>query len=177
MGIHGGPNSESASEDERRAPTPMLIALAADNSDAIQMLQKAGAPEESLGATKGKSNRRLFQRSPLAQAFANRDLAAVVRCIGQSTADINQRLLRGEGIADTGGGTPLHACCAQHRLPGIASVVELLCRKKANVNAEDDEGDSPLAHACYFGAREVEAVLRAHGGQVRGPYYRFSMRR
>ena len=91
--------------------------------------------------------------------------------------DVNAWLLRGDGILDTSGGTPLHACCAQHALPGAAAVVTLLCRLRADVNAGDSEGDSPLAHARYFGAKEIEQVLRSYGAKLKGPYYQFSLRR
>lgn len=105
-----------------------------------------------------------------------RNLRAVVRCLARGE-DVNTWLRRGDGVQDTSGGTPLHACCAQHQLPGATAVVALLCNLRADVNAGDSEGDSPLAHARYFGAKEMEELLRAHGAQLRGPYYQYRLMR
>eukprot|EP00931_Biecheleriopsis_adriatica_P051273 TRINITY_DN29719_c0_g1_i1.p1 TRINITY_DN29719_c0_g1~~TRINITY_DN29719_c0_g1_i1.p1 ORF type:complete len:339 (-),score=61.87 TRINITY_DN29719_c0_g1_i1:67-1029(-) len=166
---------ESATAQDRNVPSPMLLALAAKDVPAMGLLRAAGAEEEDL-AHKPALPRNANARSMIGRAFAARNLAAVVRCVGLG-ADLNTILRRGEGVADTDGGTPLHALCAQHELPGASAVVELLCRLKADINAGDREGDSPLAHARYFNAKDIHSVLQAHGAQVKGPYYRYSFRR
>merc|ERR1712232_197959 len=98
------------------------------------------------------------------------DLTDVVRFLARG-ADPNTRLRRGEGVRDTGCGVPLHACCAMHQIPGVVPVVELLLRLRADAGQTDEEGDSPLSHAKYFGAKNVYAILESHGAQLRGPYY------
>merc|ERR1711933_559003 len=91
----------------------------------------------------------------LAQAFRRGDLTDVVRFFALGGADPNVRLRRGEGVRDTDHGYPLHACCALHERAGALALVELLCRLRADLGARDGEGDSALAHARYFGAKDI----------------------
>lgn len=155
-------------DQDSKAPSAFLTALALKDREAEQMLWDAGVRTDQTDKSK-------TYRS-LRQALATRSLPQAVKCLAHG-ADVNTWLRRGEGVMDTSGGTPLHALCAQHLQPGAASVVRLLCRMRADVNAGDSEGDSPLAHARYFGTKEIEQVLRQYGGKLRGPYYQFSFRR
>lgn len=43
--------------------------------------------------------------------------------------------MAGEGIRATESGTLLHACAAQHRVPGMFELAQLLIQKKANLDA------------------------------------------
>mmetsp|Transcript_7643 Transcript_7643/g.27995 ORF Transcript_7643/g.27995 Transcript_7643/m.27995 type:complete len:97 (-) Transcript_7643:268-558(-) len=52
-----------------------------------------------------------------------------------------------------------------------AAVVALLCRLRADLDAKDAEGDSPLSHARYFGAEAIYEVLERQGAKLEGPYY------
>ncbi|CAJ1378526.1 unnamed protein product, partial [Effrenium voratum] len=162
-GDHAG--MEAALADGARArckghtPAPFFVARAAKDSKAEGLLRDAGASE---------SDDEDF--ASLRKAFAAKSLSGAVKCLARG-ADVNTWLRRGDGVMDTSGGTPLHACCAQHGQPGAAAVVALLLRMRADINAGDSEGDSPLAHARYFGAKEIEQLLRQHGGQLKGPYY------
>ncbi|CAJ1341257.1 unnamed protein product [Effrenium voratum] len=162
---------EAALADGARArwkghtPAPFFVARAAKDSKAEGLLRDAGASE---------SDDEDF--ASLRKAFAAKSLSGAVKCLARG-ADVNTWLRRGDGVMDTSGGTPLHACCAQHGQPGAAAVVALLLRMRADINAGDSEGDSPLAHARYFGAKEIEQLLRQHGGQLKGPYYQYSIRR
>merc|ERR1712187_461354 len=106
----------------------------------------------------------------LNRAFQRHDLPDVVRLLAKG-ANPNIQLARGEGIRDTNTGTPLHACCALHGLQGATAVVELLCRLGAGTSSPDTEGDSPLAHARYFGASEIYMALEDRGAKLQGPYY------
>jgi len=139
---------------------PLLVAIAAGDVEAASLLRAAGAPEPRLEP----------RAASLGQAMRMRDLPDVVRLLAGG-ADVNTRLYQGEGIRATSHATPLHACCALSHLPGAAAVAELLCRLGADLGAPDCEGDSPLAHARYFNADAIYAVLQRHGAQVKGPYY------
>jgi len=144
----------------RSLPDPLLIALAARDEAAAMILRDAGATEPDTQP----------KMATLGQAFRKADLSDVARHLVHG-ASPNLRLHLGEGIRDTAHGTPLHACCAMHHLDGAAAIAALLCRLGADAAARDAEGDSPLAHARYFGANEVYDVLKANGAQVQGPYY------
>lgn len=150
----------TSSDPPRSCPEPLMMAFSAGDEVASRILHEAGAIEPDM----------LPKTSSLGQAFRKSDLLDVVRHLARGSSP-NTRLHLGEGIRDTAHGTPLHACCAMHKLEGAAAVVELLCRLGADPDSRDAEGDSPLAHARYFGADEVYDVLKANGAQVQGPYY------
>lgn len=145
---------------ESRQVPPLMIAIAAEDQPACDILRRARAEEPDM---------RPWLNS-LGQAFGRHDLAEVVRLLADG-ADPNCQLWPGEGIQDTSRGVPLHACCAQHSHPDAAAVAELLCRLGADLMATDGEGDSPLSHARYFGAREIYEILEARGAKVQGFYY------
>jgi len=155
-----GSSTSSRTVAARRGPTPLMLAHAAEDKEAIELLISALAEKPNMKP----------QFSSLGIAFRNNDLQDVVRILGQK-ADPNMRLRRGDGVRDTGHGTPLHACCALHRLPGVVPVAELLLRLKADPCDQDEEGDTPLAHARYFQADDLFEVLQQRGGRLDGPYY------
>merc|ERR1712217_275722 len=142
------------------APSPLLLAIAVGDDSLVSLLQEANAEEPQLKP----------HSTSFAAAFRNHDLSDVVRFLARR-ADPNFRLRRGEGVRDTGSGTPLHALCAMHHQPGAVAVVELLLRLRADAGASDAEGDSPLAHARYFGATDIYSVLEDRGAKLQGPYY------
>lgn len=142
------------------ALTPTHLATAAHDSVAVDLLRMAGAGEPSMRAS----------LLDIKLALRSGHLLDVVRLLAQR-ADPDTSLRQGDGLRDTTSGTPLHALCALHKKPGAVAVVALLCRLRANVDAHDNEGDSPLAHAKYFDAPEIYAILEKHGAQVQGPFY------
>merc|ERR1719152_659838 len=103
----------------------------------------------------------------LGTAFRLNNFVEIVRCIAAG-GDVNTRLLRGEGIRDTSRGTPLHACCAMSTSRPREAIVlaYLLIAKKANVQAGDGEGDTPLAHAKYFKADAMYQHLERSGAEL-----------
>jgi len=48
-----------------------------------------------------------------------------------------------------------------------------LIKKGADLAAGDAEGDTPLAHARYFGAKEIYQVLEGNGAELGGPFYKY----
>eukprot|EP00930_Biecheleria_cincta_P024892 TRINITY_DN1776_c0_g1_i1.p1 TRINITY_DN1776_c0_g1~~TRINITY_DN1776_c0_g1_i1.p1 ORF type:complete len:326 (-),score=66.47 TRINITY_DN1776_c0_g1_i1:289-1206(-) len=156
----------SKSEDSDVQPrkycglTPLMMAIAAGEENLAQELRKLGASEPDMTP----------QYSTLAEAFRREDLVDVTRHVAAG-ADVDTKLLRGEGIRATSSGVPLHACCAMYRRPGALEVAQLLIRKKADLQAGDAEGDTPLSHAKYFHADDLFRLLERNGGEVSGPYY------
>lgn len=144
-----------------KSMTPLMLALAAQDAHAVALLRDAGANDEACMRPK---------TATIGHALRAGDLADVVRHLANGV-DPNVRLPQGQGIRDTSSGTPLHACCALHRLPNVTALVQLLLQLGADPIAPDGEGDSPLAHARYFGADEVYKVLQRHGAKIQGPYY------
>eukprot|EP00929_Paragymnodinium_shiwhaense_P048744 TRINITY_DN24606_c0_g2_i1.p1 TRINITY_DN24606_c0_g2~~TRINITY_DN24606_c0_g2_i1.p1 ORF type:complete len:342 (+),score=66.94 TRINITY_DN24606_c0_g2_i1:56-1081(+) len=142
--------------------TPMLLAVAADDAVATSMLREAGAEEPCMET----------RHACMGTAFRKLDLAGVVRFLAKGESP-NRRLRRGQGITDTNHGTPLHACCVQNRLPGATALVELLLRLGAEMNAADHEGDTVLASARFYRAKDIYMVLRRRGATMAGPFYNY----
>lgn len=140
--------------------SPMMMAVAMQNHAIAQMLRDKGAPEPDMKP----------QSESLAKAFAAYDFAEVVRHVAGG-ADLQTKLRRGEGIFATSSGVPLHACCALHGVPGSYEVAQLLIKMKADTSQGDSEGDTPLAHAKYFGAKDIFKLLESNGAVVAGPYF------
>lgn len=151
----------STSYDVTAGITPLMLAAASNDEEASLILQNAGAQTDDM----------TLRLDNLPAAFAAGDLAEVVRQIAAG-ADVNTRLSRGEGIIDSSSGVPLHACCRFHRLPGAYEVVVLLLRCRADSSIGDAEGDTPLAHAKYYRAEALYALLDANGAELAGPFYR-----
>ena len=63
--------------------------------------------------------------------------------------------------ADLSGFTPLHIAAASNN----AKVVTMLIEHGAEVNAETDDGTTPLAFAIEEDAQQVVKILRAHGAK------------
>lgn len=159
--------AEGASPNcERRFMTPLLLAVAADSESTAAQLQAAGALEQDMRP----------RNKTLGRAMGRGDFCDVVRLLA-ARADPNTRLRQGEGIRETRSGTLLHACCALHNQEGVDFLTELLLHLNADTSAPDHEGDSPLAHARYFGANKIYEILQQHGARVSGPYYRGTLRR
>jgi len=138
----------------------LMVAIAAGNDDVCKKLRQKGAAEPNLAA----------KTVSIQKAFASNNFVEVA-CRIAAGDDVNARLSRGQGIQATSSGTPLHACCAMHNLPGSTEMAQLLIKKGANLAAGDAEGDNPLAHAKYFGADELYQVLERNGAELRGPWY------
>lgn len=143
------------------ALTPLMMAIAANDLQAAQLLRDRGAVEPDMQV----------QHATLALAFENSDLVDAIKHIAAG-ADVNTKLMRGQGIRATSSGYPLHACCALHTTHGSYELAQLLLRKKANVGLGDAEGDTPLAHAKYFHAPNLFLLLESNGAKVQGPYYK-----
>lgn len=140
--------------------SPLMMAIAAGEEDLAQDLRKLGATEPDMTP----------RTSSLAVAFHDNNLVEVTRHIAAG-ADVDTRLSPGEGIRATSSGVPLHACCAMYRRPGALAVAQLLIRKKADMQAGDSEGDTPLAHAKYFRAEDLFRLLEGNGAAISGPFY------
>jgi len=141
--------------------TPMMMAIATGNDDLAKDLEACGAQRPDMSTKRHDSIR---------EAFSRADFADIVKHF-TSGADVNCSLRRGEGVQDTGFGTPLHACAALFRKPGAYETAQLLITKGSNLDAPDEEGDTPLAHARYFGAHELHRLYSGHGASLAGPFY------
>lgn len=140
--------------------TPLMMALAVGDSIIEKDLRTCGAKEVDMTP----------HHISIAAAFSQRDFPDVVKHIAAG-ADVNVQLSRGEGVEASETGSPLHACCALHRVPGSYEVAQLLIKKKADLGAGDAEGDTPLSHAKYFHAPEMFHLMQGNGAKVAGPYY------
>jgi len=157
---------EGAQVDPKENPcgglSALMVAIAAGHEGLCVQLRQAGAPEPDMTP----------KTSSIGKAFASESFVEVTRRIAAGD-NVDARLSRGQGLAATSSGTPLHACCAMHRLPGSTELAQLLMHKRANLDAGDSEGDTPLAHARYFGAQELYQVLQSRGAEMGGPFYRY----
>jgi len=143
--------------------TPLLVALAAGHQELAGDFRQLGAKEADLEPSAAGG---------LPEAFARKDFPDVARHLARGT-DLNVRMqTRTGGLALASSyGVPLHVCAALHRLPGAFETAQLLVRLRADLNAGDAEGDSPLAHARYYGAREIHALYEGSGALLLGPFY------
>lgn len=141
--------------------SPLMLAIAASDNAMVKLLRDAGAVMPDMTP----------QHTDIGAAFEARDMVDVVKLVAKG-ADIHQRLQRGQGIRNTSSGTTLHACCACHSAPGSYEVIVLLLRQRVDVTLGDAEGDTPLAHAKYYSADHLYALLETNGAEIAGPYYR-----
>lgn len=140
--------------------SPLMLAVTAGDDELATALRAAGAPEPEMKP----------RTASMPEAFEEGDVVDVVRHLAAG-ADVDTQLRNGQGIRDTSWGYPLHACCAMNCF-GTYELAQLLIRKKADMNKGDREGDSPLAHARYFHAKELKDLLEGQGAKVQGPFYR-----
>jgi hypothetical protein len=145
--------------------TPLMMALAVGNDELVQLMRDSGAAEPDMKPTTNSLAEALGRMSN------NEDFAEIVRHLAAG-ADVNTELRRGEGIRATGRGRPLHACCALKSHEGAYETAQLLITLGADMSLGDQEGDTPLAHAKYFGATEIFALYERNGAMVGGPFYR-----
>ncbi|CAK9014141.1 Gamma-aminobutyric acid receptor subunit theta [Durusdinium trenchii] len=140
--------------------SPLLMALATGREELARDFRQIGAAEPDL-----------VPKTPsLRAAVTQLNIADITRHL-MAGADPDTQLQRGEGIRATESGTLLHACAANHKVPGIYEIAQLLIHKKANLDAGDSEGDTPLAHARYFNAPELFKLYSGSGASIAGPFY------
>jgi len=116
--------------------TPLMAATVIGREEIAADLRGCGAQEPNMKT----------YYSSIQEAFSRSDLLDVVKHLAAG-ADVNIKLRRGEGIRDTGVGTPLHACAALHRVPGAYEAAQ------------------------YFSARELHQLYSGHGAKIEGPFY------
>ena len=90
---------------------------------------------------------------PLHQAVLLGDVAGLARVLAEG-ADIDQ--------LDEQGNTALHWAVFR----GDREAVALLLERGANPNAFSTDGVTPCWRAADFGLKEIESLLRRHGGRV-----------
>lgn len=140
--------------------TPLLMAMATGRDDLASDFRHIGAEEPDL-----------VPKTPsLREAVTRGRVLDITRHL-MAGADPDLPLRRGEGIRATENGTLLHACAANHKQPGMYEVAQLLIHKKANLDAGDSEGDTPLAHARYFNAPDLYKLYSGSGATLAGPFY------
>lgn len=154
--------------------TPLLVARLAGHEELTRDFIQLGAHDVNLQPCK---------TSDMKEAFACRDFVEIMGHAAKG-ADLNVRMARGRGVpgaldvwsiwpgSDATFGTPLHALAAMHALPGAYETAQLLIKLRADLNAADTEGDTPLAHARYFRAQALHELYSGKGAKLSGPYYR-----
>eukprot|EP00435_Cladocopium_sp_Y103_P008319 s502_g2.t1 len=159
---HSDDDMEDTSEEHLPCGglTPLLMALATGRDDLARDFRHIGAEEPDL----------VPKTSSLRQAVTQGKVLDMARHL-IAGADPDLPLRRGEGIRATENGTLLHACAANHKLPGMYELAQLLIHKKANLDAGDSEGDTPLAHARYFNAPDLYKLYSGSGATLAGPFY------
>lgn len=140
--------------------SPLALAVACKDREATKILLEAGAVLPDMTTTLPN-----FE-----EAWRAKDLPEIVRQIAAG-ADVNTSLAGGGGVVESRFGTPLHAVCKMHREPGAYEVLVLLLRRRADPAKGDAEGDNALAHAKYFKASDLYALLDANGAKLAGPTY------
>lgn len=174
---HNGEVKKREEEDDRRQVSsehpcgglsPLMVASVIGNAELVKDFEDLGAHKIELEPSQN-----------LTQAFIDHNFVEIARHIKKG-ADLNVRMPRGPQClrewaiwpdSDQHFGTPLHACAAMHRSPGAYEMAQLLIQMRADLNAGDAEGDSPLAHARYFRAAEMYTLLEGKGAVVAGPYF------
>ena len=124
--------------------TPLLVAVQQGNKEIVQWLLEANA-DVSLGSGIGFGS-----------------LHWVLRGTGEHQVGLRTFWLRGE-LDNPITATPLHWAAIQGG-QGCTSVVKLLLDAKAEVNATDGSGRTPLDAAYDYDREEVVRVLEAAGG-------------
>lgn len=157
---------EGAKVDPEKNPcggvSAFMVALASGDERLCEKLRQVGAAESDMVPT----------TNSIQEAFTSNNFVEVLRRISAGDS-VNAKLSRGQGVQASSSGTPLHACCAMHKIPGATEVAQLLIRKRADLAAGDAEGDTPLAHAKYFCANELFQILESNGAELGGPFYQY----
>jgi hypothetical protein len=127
---------------------PLVAALAGEHFQTADLLHHNGADLDVRGK---------YGRTPLHAAAYSGNLEVVRRLIEYDPAYINAR--------DEGGFTPLlmesEGCNSKD-----GSVVRLLLEHGADINVQNQDGETPLHEASTYGALEVVRLLLEHGADV-----------
>lgn len=165
--------------------SPLLVALVSGHEEITRDLRELGAHEIDLQANlrEDYQTQREEATRKLKLAFSQADFMEVVKALAHGAA-VDVYMPRGRALTASlpvwsiwpGSaqrfGTPLHACAAMHEVPGAFETAQILIALKADLNAGDAEGDSPLAHARFFEAHDVYALYEGQGALVQGPFFR-----
>lgn len=89
------------------------------------------------------------------------DTALMLACAMGEQAWVEKLIQRGASV-NPAGWTPLHYAAANSRL----SIIELLLRKKADINAKSPNGTTPLMMAARANATDAVRLLLGQGAQT-----------
>ena len=149
--------------------TPLILAVQSANSDA---LDEPGLPSKTLAMTNWGGL--LIQQLEMVNALLAHQAEVNVRNRAGSTplgeaARVGNKpvvavLLRAgatpDAVEGATGATPLHLAAVR----GHGGIVQLLLESRAQVNATDARGDTPLVYALRGGRTNTIALLRQAGG-------------
>ena len=145
--------------------TPLMLALL-ENANKVAALLLAHGADVNFQAENGFTPLFLAVASGLegSEEVENRvtttdEIVALLLIYG---ADVNAKITGTKSeYADLSGFTPLHIAAVSNN----AKVVTMLIEHGAEVNAETDDGTTPLAFAIEEDAQQAVKILRAHGAK------------
>ena len=127
---------------------PLVAALAGGHFQTADLLRRNGADLDVRGQ---------YGRNPLHAAAYSENFEVVRILIDYDPAYVNAR--------SESGSMPLHWALRGHNLKD-GSVLRLLLENGANVNAQNQDGRTPLHVASFDGVLEVVRLLLEHGADV-----------
>ena len=150
---------------DRFGHTPLDDAVKTDNTDVVEALRLAGGQHSDAFQKAAPLSPEAALASQLLVEAASEEARIALLLFAASRDDVNRcRLLLDSGVLPSAMDYDLRSGLHVAASEAAAAVVQLLIERRADVNARDRWGHTPLDDAATSGARDISDALIAAGG-------------